>query len=88
MKLYTFYSWDDFGWEYYFNFIVSKSFCLFHSELILSEWGIGNKLPRLSITLGSYSLFEFWFSWFNFDFSFSLCCWDKCRTLNYYQNKP
>lgn len=84
MKLFDYETYEDYGWEFFFQVLTSPRFALLDLTLQWDDYSGDEILPAFQLSIGSSHLFGGFIRYKRFQFDCSIIDW-KPRNLEWYR---
>lgn len=85
MKLFDYETYEDYGWEVFFQILTFRRFALLDMTVQWDEYECADLLPAFQLSIGSSHLLGGFIRYKRFQFDCSIIDW-KRRDLNWYRN--
>ena len=84
LKLFEFETYEDYGWEFFFQVLTFSRFALLDLTVQWDEYECDEILPAFQLSIGSSHLFGGFIRYKRFQFDFDIIDW-KRRDLSWYR---
>ena len=84
MKLFDYETYQDYGWEFFFQVLTFRKFSLLDITFQWDDYGLDEIFPAISLSIGSNHLFGIFIRYKRFQFDLDLIT-TKARDLEWYR---
>ena len=85
MRLFDYGSYEDYGWEFFFQILtIPKKFALLDITIQLDDYGRDEIFPMLAVSIGAHRLCGFSFRWKRFEIQCDIIDF-RPRVLSWYR---